>query len=68
MDIIARPVVRAVMTVIQICAKYSLLEVAQYEPVASVISVTTKRMNWMTGNWKTQRAVFCLSLASQEMN
>ena len=37
-------------TLTQICAKYILLEVAQYEPMAWVMSVTTRRTSMTTGN------------------
>jgi len=39
----------------QMCAKYGLLDVAQYTPVASVTSVTTRRMSITTGNWKAPK-------------
>lgn len=34
----------------QMCAKYTLLDVAQYIPTASVISVAARRMSITTGN------------------
>jgi hypothetical protein len=39
-----------ILVLTQMCAKYDLLDVAQYKPVACVISVATNMIKLVAGN------------------